>query len=159
MDFEGWCRVCRRRNDDSGHWTRALDVCHRIPAEVLKLDRRATLSVGVFEVARAPDYNWLQSAVAVKRIPTDVQSVQVQQWSHDLDIKGRQKVVTQIQRDQFVLESEQTVRKCRKHVSSHVQEFKVLQFGEQAYFKNLQLVVVEVKSFEPPKGIEYVSGK
>ena len=160
MDFELWCRgVCRRSSDDSGQRTRALDVCERVPAEVLILGRRATLSVGVFEVSRAPDYKRLQSAVTIEMIATDVQSAQGQQWSHDLDIKGRQTVVTQIQRDQFVLESEQTDRKCRKQVSFHVQEFQMLQFGEQTYFKDLQLVVVEVKIFEPPKGIEYISGK
>lgn len=159
MDFEAWCRVCRRSNGDSGQWTRALDDSHRIQADVLILGRRVTLNVRVLELANAPGYNGLQSAIANKRIPIDEQSVQVQQWSHDVDIKGRQKVVTQIQRNQFVLVSEQTDRQCRKQISFHVQQFQVLQFGEQAYFKDLQTVVAEIKRCEPAKGIEYVSGK
>ena len=116
-------------------------------------------SDGVVELNTVPHHNGLKSAVANKRIPTEEQSFQVHQWSYDLDIKGRKMVVTQIQREQFVLDSEQTDRKCRKKVSFHIQEFQVLQIGEQANWKNSQTVVVEVKRFEPQKGIEYVIGK
>ena len=99
IDDEAWCR-------ESGRWTRAIDYSHLIPLKALKIGRRVTLSAHVAELANGPGYNGLEFAVANKRIETEEQSLQVHQWSYDLDIKSRKLVFTQIQRDQFVLESE-----------------------------------------------------
>lgn len=159
MDIDAWRFVCRRSNDDSGQWSCALDACQHRPVAVLILGRKATLSVGVFKNVRAPDYNRLQPAITVKGILTDEQSFQALHRSHDLDIKGRQKVFSQIQRDEFFLESEQTNWKRRNLVAFQVQELQESQFREEAYFKGCQLVMVEVKDFEAQKWIEYMSGK